>query len=431
MRAWVDLLHGSPATRLWAGIPARRLARPGGAADKPARRRSTRHRRDRLLRARHCAFADAAALLGDDADAATYARARGRSRAAFSREYVTPAGDGERYADGVRARARCSTWWRRRQRGRSPTAWRLVRAGGYRIGTGFVGTPLVTDALTARRHVDVAARLLLETECPSWLYPVTMGATTVWERWDSLLPDGIVNPGEMTRSTTTPWAPSPTGCIAPSPGSRPTPGLRRSASPRARSADSTRVRAAPDAVRARHPSHGAGTGSPMHRRAVVPPNTTAVVDLPGRDGADSRWDRGRHEWSVADRRSNRARGACRLDSATRLGDRRPARLPRAVSTQLAADDHGGPTPAGGDALERRSHPRPGTHVHPAPTARARRCGRSPAISGKARNPMLDRSSTFGEALDSPAARSVLESVSSRRRRLADGVAIQRRATRPR
>jgi alpha-L-rhamnosidase len=74
----------------------------------------------------------------------------------------------------------------------------LVRAAGFRIATGFVGTPLVTDALTSTGHVDVAYRLLLQTGCPSWLYPVTMGATTTWERWDSLLPDGRVNGGAMT-----------------------------------------------------------------------------------------------------------------------------------------------------------------------------------------------------------------------------------------
>jgi alpha-L-rhamnosidase len=38
----------------------------------------------------------------------------------------------------------------------------------------------------------------MQHENPSWLYPVTMGATTVWERWDSMLPDGSINPGEMT-----------------------------------------------------------------------------------------------------------------------------------------------------------------------------------------------------------------------------------------
>ena len=64
--------------------------------------------------------------------------------------------------------------------------------------TGFAGTPFVTDALTDTGHLDAAYRLLLERTCPSWLYPVTMGATTVWERWDSMLPDGTINPGEMT-----------------------------------------------------------------------------------------------------------------------------------------------------------------------------------------------------------------------------------------
>ena len=69
---------------------------------------------------------------------------------------------------------------------------------GHHIATGFAGTPYVCDALTSTGHLDDAYRLLLQRECPSWLYPVTMGATTVWERWDSMLPDGTINPGEMT-----------------------------------------------------------------------------------------------------------------------------------------------------------------------------------------------------------------------------------------
>lgn len=74
----------------------------------------------------------------------------------------------------------------------------LVKAGNYRVQTGFVGTPIICDALALAGETDVAYRLLIEQECPSWLYPVTMGATTIWERWDSMLPDGSVNPGEMT-----------------------------------------------------------------------------------------------------------------------------------------------------------------------------------------------------------------------------------------
>ena len=75
---------------------------------------------------------------------------------------------------------------------------RLVRADGHRIATGFVGTPLVLHALTAVGAHGDAAALLLQKEGPSWLHTVLLGATTIWERWDSMLPDGRVNPGEMT-----------------------------------------------------------------------------------------------------------------------------------------------------------------------------------------------------------------------------------------
>lgn len=74
----------------------------------------------------------------------------------------------------------------------------LVERNGFRIGTGFAGTPAICDALTLTGHLDAAYAMLLQTESPSWLYPVTMGATTIWERWDSLLPNGRIHPGAMT-----------------------------------------------------------------------------------------------------------------------------------------------------------------------------------------------------------------------------------------
>ncbi|MFE1646127.1 family 78 glycoside hydrolase catalytic domain [Microbacterium sp. P01] len=74
----------------------------------------------------------------------------------------------------------------------------LVADSGFHISTGFAGTPFIADALTSTGHTATAYRLLLQRECPSWLYPVTMGATTIWERWDSMLPDGSINPGDMT-----------------------------------------------------------------------------------------------------------------------------------------------------------------------------------------------------------------------------------------
>ncbi|KAJ4989362.1 glycosyltransferase family 28 domain-containing protein [Stagonosporopsis vannaccii] len=74
----------------------------------------------------------------------------------------------------------------------------LVRLNSFKIGTGFAGTPYVCEALTRTGHADVAYAMLLNQSCPSWLYGISMGATTTWERWDSMLPDGSVNPGDMT-----------------------------------------------------------------------------------------------------------------------------------------------------------------------------------------------------------------------------------------
>jgi alpha-L-rhamnosidase len=71
----------------------------------------------------------------------------------------------------------------------------LVTANGGRIGTGFLGTPEVLYALSEHGQLDAAYALLLCDECPSWLYQVDRGATTMWERWDAIRPDGSLNLG--------------------------------------------------------------------------------------------------------------------------------------------------------------------------------------------------------------------------------------------
>ena len=75
---------------------------------------------------------------------------------------------------------------------------RSVRYAKFKVSTGFAGTPAILHALAQGGHHNVAYRMLLEEGCPSWLYPVGQGATTIWERWDSMLEDGSINPGSMT-----------------------------------------------------------------------------------------------------------------------------------------------------------------------------------------------------------------------------------------
>jgi alpha-L-rhamnosidase len=143
--------------------------------------------------------AEAASLLGRTADAEEFSAFADRTRAAFVEHYVST--DGTISSDAPTVYAIAIVFGLLGEPVRTLAGNRLatlVADGGYRIATGFAGTPYVTDALTATGHLEDAYRLLLERECPSWLYPVTMGATTIWERWDAMLPDGSINPGEMT-----------------------------------------------------------------------------------------------------------------------------------------------------------------------------------------------------------------------------------------
>lgn len=74
----------------------------------------------------------------------------------------------------------------------------LVRKADNHLTTGFTGTPYLLFALSDYGYIDVAYDLLLQDTCPSWLYEVKAGATTIWERWDAMRPDGSVNIGDLT-----------------------------------------------------------------------------------------------------------------------------------------------------------------------------------------------------------------------------------------
>ncbi|WP_114856555.1 family 78 glycoside hydrolase catalytic domain [Brachybacterium sp. YJGR34] len=143
--------------------------------------------------------ATTARLLGEEEDARRWQDLADRTLAAFTAEYVQA--DGRIVSDcaTVYALAICFDLLDEGTRARAGERLaQVVAEAGYRVSTGFAGTPFVTWALSETGHIEAAYHLLLEEENPSWLYPVSMGATTIWERWDSMLPDGSINPGEMT-----------------------------------------------------------------------------------------------------------------------------------------------------------------------------------------------------------------------------------------
>lgn len=72
-----------------------------------------------------------------------------------------------------------------------------IKENKNHLTTGFVGTPLLCPVLSQYGYGDLAYTLLLNEDFPGWLYAVNMGATTIWERWNSVRPDGTMHPDGM------------------------------------------------------------------------------------------------------------------------------------------------------------------------------------------------------------------------------------------
>ena len=127
-----------------------------------------------------------AAALGRRDDARRYAALARRVCAAFNRTFVTPAG--RVMGDSQTAYLLALGFNLLPAAKRAPALERLVadiERRGFKLSTGFVGTPLLAPVLTACGRVDVAYKLLLQREYPSWFYSILQGATTMWERWNS------------------------------------------------------------------------------------------------------------------------------------------------------------------------------------------------------------------------------------------------------
>jgi alpha-L-rhamnosidase len=290
MRAWVEHLatRAGRARALSRGFQFGDWVDPAAPPDQPAAARTDPYL---VAQGAFChslvLTARTAAELGHGADVRRYERLGTQARRAFAREYVTP--NGRLASDAQTAYAIAIAWDlipgdpARDHAGERLSD--LVSHEGFRIGSGFVGTPIVCDALCDTGHADVAYALLEQTECPSWLYPVMQGATTIWERWDSLRPDGSINPGEMTSfnhyalGAVGDWLHRTVAGLAPA-----APGYRTIAvriSPggslrHARASHRTPYGLAASAWRI-------GESGEIEVEVTVPPNTTAVVELPDRD----------------------------------------------------------------------------------------------------------------------------------------------------
>lgn len=205
MRAWVDYIKGVDETsggrRLWTeGIHFGDWLALDGGDDPEPRKGGTPE--DFISSAFYCYSArlvsKAAALLGKHDESDAYGRLSEEVKVAIQNEYFTPHG---RLAVPTQTGYVLALFMdlasdAHRERVERDLIAKLNKHKVH-LRTGFVGTPYLCRVLSSIGANDLAYRLLLNEDYPSWLYAVNLGATTIWERWNSINPDGSISSTSM------------------------------------------------------------------------------------------------------------------------------------------------------------------------------------------------------------------------------------------
>ena len=227
--------------------------------------------------------ARAARVLGKNDDAARYEALFEKIRTAFVKEFVTPEG---RVGENTQTAYVVAL-----QFDLLPEALRARAAGRLaadvrerkHLTTGFLGTPYLLHVLTTFGYLDEAYLLLERREYPSWLYPVTKGATTIWERWDGIKPDGSFQDAGMNSfnhyayGAVGEWMYRVMAGVEIDPAM---PGYKHIVFQPHPGGHFTDVDVSHETEYGRVASHWSITGDRFQLAIEVPPNTTATVRLP-------------------------------------------------------------------------------------------------------------------------------------------------------
>jgi alpha-L-rhamnosidase len=143
-------------------------------------------------------LAQTAEVLGKKEDAAFYKSLFERIKKVFIEEYVTPKG---RIASDSQTAYVLALYFGLLPEEMRPMAAKYlvadIKSRGNHLSTGFLGTPYLCHVLSDNGYTNVAYDLLFQPTYPSWLYPVKMGATTIWERWDGIKTDSTFQDAGM------------------------------------------------------------------------------------------------------------------------------------------------------------------------------------------------------------------------------------------
>ena len=242
-------------------------------------------------------LARAALVLDDDSAAERFGSLGQEIRDALRQQWVAPSG--RIVADTQTGCALTLAFGLVEDRHRPVVAARLQRLvanEGHRVATGFLGTPFLLFALSDTGYVSDAFKLLCQTRSPSWLYAVANGATTIWERWEAMAPDGSLGAGgdmlsfnHYALGAIGAWMHASIGGLTPI-----EPGFRRfKVAPRP-GGGMTSARVSFDSPYGRIAVDWSLVGCGVEVLVTVPPNTDAEVHLPERQGGVIELGAGHH-----------------------------------------------------------------------------------------------------------------------------------------
>ena len=230
-----------------------------------------------------------AIVLGRKSDTSHYAGLLAKIRKAFLDKFVT--GDGQ-IGEGTQTAYVLALDFDLLPEALRPLAARRladdVKSRGH-LTTGFLGTPHLLAVLSRYGYLDEAYLLLNRDEFPSWLYPVKHGATTIWERWDGIKPDGSFEDKGMNSfnhyayGAVGDWMYRVMGGIGIDPAA---PGYKHVIIHPQPGGGFTQVKASHDGPFGVIRSDWQIDGRTMALAVDIPPNSTATVELPGAQLAD-------------------------------------------------------------------------------------------------------------------------------------------------
>ena len=194
MKKWVDFITGrTRAKKLWLGdwhYGDWLAFEQGGVTENDLIASAYYYNSTRLL-------GKIALIIGKKEDGEKYHKLSDDIKEAFNREFVTPNGKLTSQTQTAYTLALAFDLLPENIRPKSAVyLTENIQKFGH-LTTGLAGTPLLCKTLSSAGRDDIAYQLLNNRNYPSWLYPVLHGATTIWERWDGLKPDGSFQDARM------------------------------------------------------------------------------------------------------------------------------------------------------------------------------------------------------------------------------------------